>query len=79
MISYAWHPRQENSIEQQTPRAQEGHCPHGHLFVQTDYRVATLTMQQLPKQQYAELLPQGFDTSRVIIVQPDAAAYSGPR
>jgi hypothetical protein len=49
---------------------------HGHIFTQTPYRITTLPGIQLPPDLD---LPEGVDTSRVTIVQPDSATFSGPR
>jgi hypothetical protein len=56
-----------------TTRPQDGLMEHGHVFYKTPYRVSKLPTQ-LP-----EHWPEAASTSRVTIVQPDAATVSCPR
>jgi hypothetical protein len=54
-------------------RPQDGLMEHGHVFLKTPYRVSYMPMQ-LP-----DHWPEDASSSRVTIVQPDAATVSCPR
>jgi hypothetical protein len=56
-----------------TTRAIDGLMEHGHVFLKTPYRINQLPMK-LPKD-----FPEAAYSSRVTIVQPDAATVSCPR
>jgi hypothetical protein len=56
-----------------TTRPTDGLMEHGHLFLKTPYRIETLP-SKLP-----EDFPEAASSSRVTIVQPDAATVSCPR